>query len=44
MLTVEGISAGYGERDVIRDLSFSVKENEVYVLLGGKRFGKNHDL
>lgn len=40
MLTVEGISAGYGERDVIRDLSFSVKENEVYVLLGANGSGK----
>lgn len=40
MLEVENISAGYGNGDVIRDLSFITIEKEIYVLLGANGAGK----
>ncbi|RLI72651.1 ABC transporter ATP-binding protein [Candidatus Heimdallarchaeota archaeon] len=40
MLEVENISAGYGNKDVLRDLSFVVGKNEIYILLGVNGAGK----
>jgi heme ABC exporter ATP-binding subunit CcmA len=40
MLSVREISAGYGEGDVIKNVTFYVKGGEVYVLLGPNGAGK----
>ncbi len=34
MIELIGVSAGYGEGDVIREISFSVVSGEIYILLG----------
>ncbi|WP_297488236.1 ABC transporter ATP-binding protein [Thermococcus sp.] len=40
MLEVENISAGYGNGDVIKNLSFIAIKGEIYVLLGANGAGK----
>lgn len=40
MLAVENISAGYGDGKVIQNLSFVVRKNEIYILLGANGAGK----
>ncbi|HIH72888.1 MAG TPA: ATP-binding cassette domain-containing protein, partial [Thermococcaceae archaeon] len=40
MLEVENISAGYGNGDVIENLSFIAIKKEIYVLLGANGAGK----
>ncbi|GAB6136255.1 ABC transporter ATP-binding protein [Thermococcus prieurii] len=40
MLEVENLSAGYGEGDVIRDLTFTATKGELYLLLGANGAGK----
>lgn len=40
MLEVDNISAGYGNGDVVKDLSFITIEREIYVLLGANGAGK----
>jgi len=41
MLKVENISAGYGEKQVLYDISFEVNEGEVVLLTGGNGSGKS---
>ena len=40
LLRAEGLCAGYGRGDVIRDVSFSLREGELCALLGGNGSGK----
>jgi len=40
MLDVDGVTAGYGETDVIRDISFAVEEGEITALVGPNGAGK----
>ena len=40
MLSVREISAGYGEGDVIKNVTFYVEGGEVYILLGPNGAGK----
>lgn len=40
MIELIGVSAGYGEGDVIREISFSVVSGEIYILLGPNGAGK----
>ncbi len=40
MLNINGISVGYGEREVLSDVSFEVREGEIIVLLGANGAGK----
>lgn len=41
MLEVEGISSGYGKLPVLRDVSLSVREREIVVILGANGAGKS---
>jgi len=41
MLRVENISTGYGEKQVLYDISFKVKEGEIVLLTGGNGSGKS---
>ncbi len=41
LLRVENLSAGYGGRDVIRDISFTLKSGELCALLGSNGSGKS---
>lgn len=40
-IQVEGLSAGYAGRTVLRDLSFRVGAGEIFVILGGSGCGKS---
>lgn len=40
MLKVQNISAGYGSRDILRDISFEVPEGRITALLGANGAGK----
>lgn len=40
LLRVEGLSAGYGEDDIIRDISFSLNDGDRLVVLGPNGCGK----
>ncbi|MFC3607719.1 ABC transporter ATP-binding protein [Stutzerimonas tarimensis] len=40
-LIVEGMSAGYGKLVVQRDLNFSIRRGEVFVIMGGSGTGKS---
>ena len=44
LLDVRGISAGYGEFDVLDEVSFSVRTGEVFALLGPNGAGKSTTL
>lgn len=41
VLVVEGLSAGYGRKVVQRDLNFSIRRGEVFVIMGGSGTGKS---
>src|SRR3954462_9379826 len=41
IIRVEQVSAGYGERVLLRDLSFVVRRGEGFVILGGSGSGKS---
>lgn len=41
IIKVEHVDAGYGKTVVLRDVNFSVKRGEVFVLLGGSGCGKS---
>ncbi len=41
IIEVRGLSAGYAERVVLQDISFSVRRGEVFVILGGSGCGKS---
>lgn len=38
---VEGLTLGYGERVVLRDIHFAIRRSEVYVVMGGSGCGKS---
>lgn len=40
-LTVANLSIGYGERVVMRDLNFSIKRGDVFVIMGASGCGKS---
>lgn len=40
-LTVENLSIGYGERVVMRELNFSIKRGDVFVIMGPSGCGKS---
>lgn len=41
VLTAENLSAGYGSLVIQRDLNFSIKKGEVFVIMGGSGCGKS---
>jgi phospholipid/cholesterol/gamma-HCH transport system ATP-binding protein len=41
ILTVRGLTAGYGDTAVLTDVSFDVRRGEVFVILGGSGCGKS---
>jgi phospholipid/cholesterol/gamma-HCH transport system ATP-binding protein len=41
VIEVEGLSAGFGEKVLFRDVTFSVARGEVFVILGGSGCGKS---
>jgi branched-chain amino acid transport system ATP-binding protein len=41
ILTVRHLSAGYGKRQVLFDVSFAVKQGEIVLLIGGNGSGKS---
>lgn len=41
ILTVKHLSAGYGKRQVLFDVSFNVKQGEIVLLIGGNGSGKS---
>lgn len=41
IISVENLTAAYGERTIIDDVSFEVKTGEVFVILGGSGCGKS---
>ncbi|WP_275039035.1 hypothetical protein [Saccharolobus islandicus] len=40
MIGLYNVSAGYGKAEVIHDMTFEIKENGVYVILGKMARGK----
>ena len=38
---VQDVAVGYGERIVLRDVSFEIREGEIVALLGGSGCGKS---
>lgn len=40
-ITVEGLTLGYGERTVLRDLHFTVYRGDIFALMGGSGCGKS---
>lgn len=41
LIRVEGLSAGYGRKVVLRDIQFSLRRGEVFVVMGGSGCGKS---
>lgn len=41
IIKVEGLVAGYGETVILKNLTFYVKEGEIFVILGGSGCGKS---
>ncbi|MCL7461111.1 ATP-binding cassette domain-containing protein [Pseudomonas sp. NW5] len=41
VIQVEGLSAGYGQKVVLRDIHFSLRRGEVFVVMGGSGCGKS---
>jgi len=41
IITVDNVTLGYDENIILRDLSFSVEEGEIFVILGGSGCGKS---
>nr|WP_298142490.1 ATP-binding cassette domain-containing protein [uncultured Pseudomonas sp.] len=41
VLTAEGLSAGYGKLVIQRELNFSVRRGEIFVIMGGSGCGKS---
>lgn len=41
VIEVEGLDAGYGDKTLLTNLTFSVKRGEVFVILGGSGCGKS---
>ena len=40
-LAVHGLTLGYGDRVVLKDVAFSVKRGEIFVIMGGSGSGKS---
>jgi phospholipid/cholesterol/gamma-HCH transport system ATP-binding protein len=41
VIEVRSLTAGYGGREILRDISFSVRPGEVFMILGGSGSGKS---
>ena len=41
IIEVKDLTIGYGERVVMRNLNFSVKKGEIFVICGGSGCGKS---
>ena len=41
VISVKGLTASYGDAVILKDISFSVKRGEVFVILGGSGCGKS---
>lgn len=41
VITVKGLTASYGDEVILKDVSFTVKRGEIFVILGGSGCGKS---
>jgi phospholipid/cholesterol/gamma-HCH transport system ATP-binding protein len=41
IIQVKNLTAGYGDRVILRDISFSVRSGEIFIVLGGSGSGKS---
>ena len=41
IIDVRNLTAGYADRVILRDVSFSVRRGEIFIILGGSGSGKS---